>query len=82
MPKDNLKLISVRLDPDTLERIDAFAKKHTYWKRNTVINQVLTAVFNDFDDRAQYDMTRRSLLRQSEVKAEYEIINQGPIVRR
>lgn len=82
MVRENLKLISVRLDPETLELIDAFTKRHRYWKRNSVINQVLSTVFHDFNDNAQYDMARRNLFRQSEVKAEYEIVNLGPIIKR
>ena len=82
MPKENLQLISVRLDPDTIAKIKEFCQKHRYWKRNTVINQVLTTVMNDFNDQQQYDMARRSMFRKSEVKAEYEIIKDGPIVRR
>lgn len=54
------KLISARLDPHTLEKIDAFTKKHYYWKRNTVISNVLDAVFDRFDDGDIYDMVRYS----------------------
>ena len=56
------KLISARLDPHTLEKIDAFTKKHYYWKRNTVISNVLDAVFDCFDDGDIYDLVRYSKL--------------------
>lgn len=54
------KLISARLEPQTLEKIDAFIQKHYYWKRNTVISNVLDAVFDCFDDGDIYDMVRYS----------------------
>ena len=73
MPQENLKLTSVRLDPDTLDRIDKFAKKHIYWKRNTIINRVLMAVMNDFSEKDVYDMVRRSFFRNESVTAHYEI---------
>lgn len=76
--KENMKLISARIDPDTLAKIDSFCQKHTYWKRNTVINQVLTTVFNDFGDKMIYDMARRSFFRDSEIFADYEIGKLGP----
>lgn len=56
----NKVLLSVRLDPTTLANIEKFAKKHTYWKRNTVISAVLDAVFDCFDEKAIYDMVRFS----------------------
>lgn len=52
------KLLSVRLDPSTVMNIEKFAIKHTYWKRNTVIDYVLTAVFDNFDEKTIYDMVR------------------------
>ena len=60
MERNNLKLISARIEPETLERIDAWLAQHRYWKRNTVINGVLTAVFNTFSKKEIYDMCRYS----------------------
>ena len=80
MPKDNLKLISARLDQDTLAKIERFCVHHPYWKKNAVINQILTTVMNDFDDKMIYDMVRRNFFRQSTIKAHYEIERDGPLV--
>ena len=55
---ENKKLISARLDPQTLVKIENLANKYYYWKRNTVISNVLDAVFDNFDDKAIYDMGR------------------------
>lgn len=58
MAKDNLKLVSCRIDPKTLVCIDAFIGKHYYWKRNSVINAVLTNVFALMSDKDIYDLVR------------------------
>lgn len=55
---ENKKLLSVRLDPTTVMNIEKFTNKHNYWKRNSVIDNVLTAVFDNFDEKAIYDMAR------------------------
>ena len=41
----NLKLLSVRLEPECIEKIDEFVKRHEYWTRNAVICRVLDIVF-------------------------------------
>lgn len=73
MPKDNLTPISARIDPETLAKIETFTKRHSYWKRNTVINCLLMTVFKDFNDRQIYDMVRRNHFKDQNVKVEYEI---------
>ena len=57
---ENLKQISVRIDPVTLQKIDEFCTHHYYWKRNTVINGLLTAVVDAMDSGMLYDMVRYS----------------------
>lgn len=57
---ENLKQISVKIDPKTLEKIDTIHKVHHYWKRNTIINGLLTAVVDSMDAGALYDMVRYS----------------------
>lgn len=55
---ENKKLISARLTPQTIAKIDDFVKNRHYWKRNAVISNVLDAVFECFDEKAIYDMVR------------------------
>jgi len=55
---ENKKLISARLNLQTLVKIENFTNKYYYWKRNAVISHVLDAVFDNFDDKAIYDMIR------------------------
>lgn len=73
MANENLIPCSARLDKDTLKRIDEFLIKHTYWKRNRAINQILWAVMHDFDENAIYDMIRRSRRESEHVDSHYKI---------
>lgn len=75
MPRENLKLLSIRIDADTLRKIEEFSQKHTYWKRNAIINNVLTTLFQDFNEKQVYDMLRRQWYGKNQIKAEYEITN-------
>ena len=42
---ENLKQLSVKIDPATLQKIDEFTGRYYSYKRNTIINNVLTAIF-------------------------------------
>lgn len=75
MAKENLKPVSTRLDPETLKAIDLFVAKRRYWKRNTVINQVLTAVFSKFEESDIYDMVRYWPQGGDTVECKFKIIN-------
>lgn len=55
---ENKQLLSVRLDPETLKKIEVFRVPRSSWKRNTVISSVLDAVFDNFDEKSIYDMCR------------------------
>lgn len=57
---ENLKQVSCKLDPKTLQKMEKFLKHHPYWKRNTLINCILTAVVDGFEDRAIFDMCQYS----------------------
>lgn len=45
----NKKLISIRLDADILEKVDELSKKHYYWKRSAIINQLLSVLLKCSD---------------------------------
>lgn len=42
----NTILLSVRIDKRTMDRIEDYTKRVRYWKRNAVINQLLTALMD------------------------------------
>ena len=48
---ENLKQISAKVDAQTIEKIDAIALKAKFWKRNAIINNILTAIV----DSCTYD---------------------------
>lgn len=75
MAKDSKKLISVRINPETLKKIEAFSEIQKYWTRNHIIDKILYTVFKDFDERAIYDMVRRTYWSQSKIMAKYEVEN-------
>lgn len=70
---ENKKLLSARLDPQTLEKVETFSRKHPYWKRNTVISNVLDAVFDCFDEKAIYDMVRYSRLYHKDAHGSFSL---------
>lgn len=55
---EKLKQISVKIDQATLAEIDQLAVKSRYWKRNAIINGVLTAIFDCCDDDEIMTMAR------------------------
>lgn len=72
---ENLKLISVRLEPDTIEKIDRFCEDKRYWKRNTVINVVLTEVFSRLSDRDLFKMMEYRYRRSSDLQISVQIVS-------
>lgn len=73
MSKKNLKLTSVRIDPDTLDRIEEIHRMHPYWTKNGIINSVLTAVMQRFSNRDIYDMCRTWQFTKEPITAIYRI---------
>lgn len=67
------KLISMRLDDDVIQYVEAFCKNHRYWKKTTVLNALLSAVVNNFPEKDVYDMARWNLYSQNEVACHFEI---------
>lgn len=67
------KLISARIEKDTLNKIDDFCKERTFWTRNYVINQILSVVMTDFDYDSIYDIVRRSWCIRKPIEAKYKI---------
>ena len=52
----NKQLISIRLDAEVLEKIDELAKKHSYWKRSTIINHLLSVLLRCANGRVLWNM--------------------------
>lgn len=58
MKKDPKTLTTIRIEQETLDRIDAFIICHPMWTRNFVIGQVLKRLFEYVDDDKIYDLVR------------------------
>lgn len=71
MPKK--ELLSVRIDPTTLAKVEQFTRQHYYWKRNTVISGVLDAVFDNFSPSDIYDMVRYSRLLHKHASGKFSL---------
>lgn len=69
----NLKLVSARIDPDAIEKIEKFVRSHSYWTKNAVINGIITAVMTKFDERDIYDMVRTNFFINEDITAIYRI---------
>ena len=70
------KLTSIRIEVDIFEKIEKLSDKHEYWKRSSVINNLLRAVLDNFDDRQVYDMLCRYRWSRNVVKTEFEITDE------
>lgn len=56
--KENLKLVSVRIEQRTLNKIEEFTKHRDYFTRSAVINKILSAVMLCSDDETIWDIVR------------------------
>ena len=43
---ENLKIVSIRLDPENIQKISDYCRLHPYWTRSSFINRLLSNVFN------------------------------------
>lgn len=77
----NKKLISARIDADALEKIEKFVKRHNYWTKNTIIDGIITAVMEKFNDGDIYDMVRTNMFKNEDITAIYRI-NRTPVTQK
>lgn len=78
MASENLKLVSCRIDPDTLRDIDDFVKERRYWKRNSVINAILTNVLKKMPKNELYDLVRWSRFDSSKWECRFTKVEDIP----
>lgn len=55
---EKTKVVSVRLPESLVNKLDEVVKAHKYWKRNSAIEQALTAFAYAADHNTQYDILR------------------------
>lgn len=73
---ERTKLTSIRLENEIRDQIDQLAEKHSYWKRSAVINNLLQAVLNNFDDGQIYNMLCTYRWRRNIVKTDFTITDE------
>lgn len=73
MASENLKQISAKIDPETLAKLDNIQRQHYYWKRNTIINGILTAVVDTFSTHEIYDMIRYSRHHDNDTEGTFKL---------
>ena len=56
---ERTKLVSVRIETETYDKIEKIVARETYYKRSDVINNLLKAVLDNFDDGQIHDMMNR-----------------------
>ena len=74
MASENLKQISAKIDPETIAKLERILEHHYYWKRNTIINGILTAVVDTFTDEEIYDMIRYCRIIDYETEGSFKLI--------
>lgn len=76
MSRENLKLISVRLDEDLLKKLDEATQRHIYWNRSDIIRNILIAALNEMSPGDLYNMIRYYQYNKNVVDAKFEITNE------
>lgn len=70
---ERTKLVSVRLETETYDKIEKIVARETYYKRSDVINNLLKAVLDNFDDGQIHDMMYRWKWDRNVVNTQFEV---------
>ena len=76
MIRDNMKVMSVRLDDDLIEKLDDLAKSYTYWRRSDIIRNILVAAFAEMSPVDLYNMIRYHYYKKNVIDAKFEITDE------
>lgn len=76
MSRENLKLISVRMDDYVIRKLDEIARNHTYWRRSDIIRNILIAVLAEMSPGDIYNMIRYAWYKKNVVDAKFEITDE------
>lgn len=74
---ENLKLLSVRLYPDTVAKINALSKYYGYWKKNTIIRNILKNVFYYTSNADLYQLISYYPKKGQKLKITVEIVSEN-----
>lgn len=79
---ERTKLVSVRLETETFEKIEKIVARETYYKRSDVINNLLKAVLDNFDDGQIHDMMYRWKWERNVVNTQFEVTKEIKLYER
>ena len=70
---ERTKLVSVRLETETYDKIEKIVARESYYKRSDVINNLLKAVLDNFDAGQIQDMMNRWKWNGNVVNTQFEV---------
>ena len=70
---ERTKLMSVRLETETYNKIEKIVERERYYKRSDVINNLLKAVLDNFDAGQIQDMMNRWKWNGNVVNTQFEV---------
>lgn len=73
---ERTKLVSIRLETETYDKIEKIVAHETYYKRSDVINNLLKAVLDNFDDGQIQDMMYRWKWTRNVVNTKFEVTDE------
>lgn len=76
MSRENLKLVSVRMDDEVIKKLDEMARVYSYWKRSDIIRNILIAVLAEMSACDIYNMIRYHYYKKNVVNAKFEITDE------
>lgn len=76
MSRENLKLVSVRMDDEVIKKLDEMARVYSYWKRSDIIRNILIAVLAEMSAVDIYNMIRYAWYKKNVVDAKFEITDE------
>lgn len=76
MSRENLKLVSVRMDDEVIKKLDEMARVYSYWKRSDIIRNILIAVLAEMSAGDIYNMVRYHYYKKNVVDAKFEITDE------
>ena len=65
------QLVSVRMDEMSIWRLDELAKRHSYWSRSYIIDQIVGHVLNDANEATIFEMLKHRYFETSNDKVTY-----------
>lgn len=67
------KLMSIRLEDETIAFVEKFVANNKYYKKSNVINNILRAVLDNFTEGEIYDMVERWKWSRNVVYTNFEV---------